>query len=138
LAVFLQFLLQTLAAVAVFADGSDLFLKDDVLRWDGTDDFREPAQAGWVPIGPAAVADIVSEQEDLETEFGVFEVGALLAEHGTRRDIYRVSAEWLGASYPQLELTAWQNGQSYQRLLAYCDPHGRWLEWLDNGKSKEW
>jgi hypothetical protein len=64
-------------------------------------------------------------------------LSTLLAEYGTKRDICRIAAEWLGTSYPQLELTAWQNGQSYQRLLAYCDPHGRWLQWLDNGKSAD-
>jgi hypothetical protein len=24
------------------------------------------------------------------------------------------------------------NGQAHQRLLAYCDPHGQWLEWLED------
>ena len=58
-------------------------------------------------------------------------LSAVLAEYGARRDIYRLSAEWMGAPHPQLELTAWQNGQAHHRLLAYCDHHGRWLEWLD-------
>jgi hypothetical protein len=58
-------------------------------------------------------------------------LSAVLAEYGARRDLYRVSAEWLGTPHPQLELTAWQEGQAHHRLLAYCDHHGRWLEWLD-------
>jgi hypothetical protein len=58
-------------------------------------------------------------------------LSAVLAEYEARRDIYRLSAEWMGAPHPQLELTAWQTGQAHHRLLAYCDHHGRWPEWLD-------
>ena len=65
-------------------------------------------------------------------------LSAVLAEYGARREIYRVSAEgirlsaeWIGTPHPQLELTAWQNGQARHKLLACCDHHGRWLEWLD-------
>jgi hypothetical protein len=58
-------------------------------------------------------------------------LSAVLAAYGARRDIYRLSAEWMSAPHPRLELTAWQNGQAHHRLLAYCDHHGRWLEWLD-------
>jgi hypothetical protein len=59
-------------------------------------------------------------------------LSALLVEYGSSRDLFRVSIEWLGTPHPQLELTAWHNGQAQQRLLAYCDPHGQWLEWLDD------
>jgi hypothetical protein len=62
----------------------------------------------------------------------------VLAEYGATHDLYRVSAEAVRLSaqrvstpHPQLELTAWQHGQVHQRLLAYCDHHGRWLAWLD-------
>jgi hypothetical protein len=65
-------------------------------------------------------------------------LSAVLAEHGATRDLYRVSAEAIRLSaervntpHPHLELTAWQHGHEHQRLLAYCDHHGRWLEWLD-------
>jgi hypothetical protein len=58
-------------------------------------------------------------------------LSAVVAEYGAGHDVYRVSAEWLGTSHPQLELTAWQDGQAHHRLLAYCDHHGRWLAWLE-------
>jgi hypothetical protein len=59
------------------------------------------------------------------------QLSAVLADHGRTRELYRVSAEWLGTTHPQLELTAWRGGHAEERLLAYCDPHGRWLEWRD-------
>jgi hypothetical protein len=67
------FLFETLEAVVLFADGSDIVLKDDLLRRGGTDDCRTPSQVGWAPIGPTGVAAIVSEQEGFETEVGIFE-----------------------------------------------------------------
>lgn len=60
------------------------------------------------------------------------ELSARLAEAGRARELYRVSAEWLGTVHPQLELTAWRDGHTAHRVLARCDPHGRWLEWLDD------
>ena len=53
---------------------SDVFLKNDLLRGRGTDDFREPPQVGRAPIGPARGADIVAEHKGFETEFGVFAI----------------------------------------------------------------
>lgn len=47
-----------------------------------------------------------------------------------QRDIYRVSCEWLNTAQPQLELTIYRQGSQDQTLLAYCDFHGRWVEWL--------
>ena len=70
----MQFLFETLETVVVFADGSDICLKDDVLRRGGTDHLREPSQVGRAPIGPSCVADIVSEQKGFETELGVFQI----------------------------------------------------------------
>ncbi len=64
-------------------------------------------------------------------------LSALLADHGRGRELYRVSAEWLGTVHPQLELTAWRGGRAEQRLLAHCDPHGRWLEWLDGDRRPD-
>ena len=58
-------------------------------------------------------------------------LSAMLAEHGCTRELYRLSAEWLGGVHPRLELTAWRDGRAEARLLAYCEPHGRWLEWVD-------
>jgi hypothetical protein len=53
---------------------------------------------------------------------------ALLRELATTRELYRLSAEWLGAPVPQLTLTTWSRGEARERLLARCDHHGRWLE----------
>ena len=47
----------------MLVDRPDICLKDDVLRRCGTDDFAEPPEMGWPPIGPAHIADIVPEQE---------------------------------------------------------------------------
>jgi hypothetical protein len=58
-------------------------------------------------------------------------LSAWLVECGRERELYRISAEWLGTVHPQVEVTAWRDGVAEQRLLAYCDPHGRWLEWVD-------
>jgi hypothetical protein len=57
----LEFLLETLEACGVLVDGSDICLKDDVLRWCGAAHFREPLEMDRAPIGPAGFADIVSE-----------------------------------------------------------------------------
>jgi hypothetical protein len=57
-------------------------------------------------------------------------LSALLAEQGTKRDLYRISIEWLGTEYPHLDLIAWERGQHTAQLLARCGSHGEWLEWL--------
>ena len=68
------FLVQTPEARGVLRDGPDLFLKDDLLRRGGADDFREPPEVGRTPVGPARIADILAEQEGLETERGILKV----------------------------------------------------------------
>ena len=61
-------------------------------------------------------------------------LSALLTELAATKDIFfRISAEWLTPPHPKLELTTWQHGQEENRLLAYCDSHGEWLEWLSAG-----
>jgi hypothetical protein len=57
-------------------------------------------------------------------------LSALLAEHARGRDLYRVSIEWLGDTYPSLELISHKGGAKTEHLLAYCGSHGEWLEWL--------
>ena len=69
-----EFLVQTPEALGVLRDGPDIFLKDDLLRRGGTDDFREPPEVGRTPVGPARIADILAEQEGFETELGIFEI----------------------------------------------------------------
>ena len=49
---------------------------------------------------------------------------------GERRPIYRISCEWLGTEYPQLTLNRYHRGDQTETLLAHCDFHGRWIEWL--------
>lgn len=53
----------------------------------------------------------------------------VLSQHGRHRELYRLSAEWLGGPHPRLELTTWSNATSRHQVLAECDAHGRWLEW---------
>jgi hypothetical protein len=57
-------------------------------------------------------------------------LAALLAEHATTRDLYRVSIEWLGTDHPHLELITFECGRQTIDLLARCGSHGEWLEWL--------
>jgi hypothetical protein len=54
---------------------------------------------------------------------------ALIADLATRHDLFRVSIEWLGHEHPTLEVTSFE-GAATHRILAYCDPHAEWLEWL--------
>ncbi|MCI0529772.1 MAG: DUF2332 domain-containing protein, partial [Nitrospira sp.] len=53
-----------------------------------------------------------------------------LVDYSKVRDIYRVSCEWIGTKYPQLEMAFFHQGRSTETLLAYCDAHARWIEWL--------
>src|SRR5262249_15139991 len=48
---------------------------------------------------------------------------------GRHRPLYRVSAEWLATTSPALELTSWTGDAARTRRLAFCDPHGSWIEW---------
>ena len=61
----------------------------------------------------------------------------LLAESGAERDLYWLSSEYRpgadGPIRPTLTLVAFENGERQEQVLAYCDHHGRWLEWLSNG-----
>jgi len=57
-------------------------------------------------------------------------LSALIEEHGAKRDLFRISAEWIGTPQTQLELVAFEQGVKTERLLAYVDGHARWLEWL--------
>lgn len=60
-------------------------------------------------------------------------VNALLLARSQQRTLYRISLEWYsGQSQPHLELLTYHNGQVAKELLAYCESHGRWIEWLTN------
>src|SRR5579859_7130591 len=59
---------------------------------------------------------------------GIF---VLLAEYSRVRDFFRVSLEWYtGQTDATLELFAYQQGNVKGELLAHCEGHGRWIEWL--------
>lgn len=57
----------------------------------------------------------------------------LLRDHATRRGLYRVSVEWIGANAPLLRLAFYEDNAEKVTLLARCDDHGEWLEWTDPG-----
>lgn len=55
----------------------------------------------------------------------------LLAVASAERESFRVSLEWYrGQEHPQLELYRYHQGIIQRDLLAYCESHGRWIEWL--------
>jgi len=56
---------------------------------------------------------------------------SVLNECGARRDIFQVSYEWWpGRDKPELELSTFEKGVKQQQLLAYCSPHGEWMQWV--------
>ena len=61
----------------------------------------------------------------------------LLADAGAERDLYWLSIEYrptaTGDASPTLTLVAFENGEHAEQILASCDHHGRWLEWLSTG-----
>ena len=47
------------------------------------------------------------------------------------RPIHFLSIEGtMGGRFSELRWTAYENGDRSERLLARCNPHGRWLEWV--------
>lgn len=62
---------------------------------------------------------------------------ALLAEAGATRDLYWLSSEYRpvegGDMRPALTLVSFDDGGPEEQILAYCDHHGRWLEWQAGG-----
>ena len=69
-----EFLFETLQAFGVLVHRPDIFLEDDLLGRGGTDHFREPAQVGRAPGGPARIADIMPQQKRFEPELGGLEI----------------------------------------------------------------
>ncbi len=61
----------------------------------------------------------------------------ILAEAGAERDLYWLSSEYHptadGEARPTLTLVSFEGGEPREEVLAYCDHHGRWLEWLAGG-----
>ncbi len=58
----------------------------------------------------------------------------LLGDIGRERDLYWLSDEYFravdGQMQPTLTLVSFKQGQRREEILAICDVHGRWLEWL--------
>jgi hypothetical protein len=60
---------------------------------------------------------------------------ARVAEYGRTRDLYRVALEWWPPTpTPTVELFTSAAGETGSELLARCESHGRWVEWL----AHEW
>jgi hypothetical protein len=55
----------------------------------------------------------------------------LLRAEARRRLLFRLSLEWLDGPAPRLHRACLDAGGCTDRLLAYCGPHGEWLEWRD-------
>lgn len=56
---------------------------------------------------------------------------ALIETFAQQRDLFRVSQGWFsGQEQPQLELFSYKGGEVRRELLAYCESHGRQIEWL--------
>lgn len=55
----------------------------------------------------------------------------LLLTHSQQRPLYRLVLEWYnGQAHPHLDLYTYRDGSVTQELLAYCESHGRWIEWV--------
>ncbi len=67
-------LFETLQAFSVLVHRPDICLEDELLRRGRTDHFREPAQVGRTPGGPARIADIMPQQKRFEPERGGFAI----------------------------------------------------------------
>jgi hypothetical protein len=54
-------------------------------------------------------------------------------EFALEKDLFRISLEWYsGQHQPHLELFSYQAGIMSSELLAYCESHGRTIEWLQS------
>ncbi len=55
---------------------------------------------------------------------------ARLAEHAVKRDLYRVAQEgWSLTEPPHVELSTYHKDTLSIERFAYCESHGRWIEW---------
>ncbi len=55
---------------------------------------------------------------------------ALLTAESARRTVYHIWMEGFPGDRPHIRLFSYQGGERTEELLAYCSPHGYWLEWL--------
>ena len=54
----------------------------------------------------------------------------LLRAAGRRRPVFRIGLEWGAAPAPELRLIRYGGAGARESLLARCDAHGAWIEWL--------
>jgi hypothetical protein len=56
-----------------------------------------------------------------------------LEDFARERELFRVSLKWYsGQNLPHLELFTYRGGIMESELLAYCESHGRTIEWLQS------
>ena len=56
-----------------------------------------------------------------------------LTDFAQEKDFFRISLEWYsGQNQPHLELFSYQEGMVTSELWAYCESHGRTIEWLQS------
>jgi hypothetical protein len=56
-----------------------------------------------------------------------------LAQASKTRDLFHISFEWpKNSEAPLLTLASIDNGESTEKVLARCNAHGEWLEWLSD------
>jgi len=48
----------------------------------------------------------------------------------SERPLHYLTLEALNVEWPELTLTQWENGKRRSQLLARCEGHCRWIEWL--------
>jgi hypothetical protein len=53
----------------------------------------------------------------------------MIANIAQQRDLYRIALEWYDPPAPKLELSTYHDGDMQVEFLAYCESHGRWIEW---------
>jgi hypothetical protein len=56
---------------------------------------------------------------------------ALLTAESHHRVVYHISMEVAPGPGPEIRLFTYRAGARTEELLAYCSPHGYWLEWLN-------
>lgn len=58
------------------------------------------------------------------------QLSSLTAEYGQQRDLFVISTAGQRGNEIDLELTSFVKGMKSVKLIARCDTHGEWLEWL--------
>ena len=61
-----------------------------------------------------------------------WEFEAQLRAAAARRPLWRIGLEWGAAPAPELVLTGYDGAGVRETTLARCDPHGAWIEELED------